>query len=100
MKVRYGIFLYLLFLSWLPATHAALMQTTWTSTVSENDLTSDAARALFTPGEVFTLVAVYDNASKLAIEYSDGPNQIAEFGEGDDILLSSMYDSVTFRASL
>lgn len=87
------------------SSYAAMMQTIWTATVS--DAQSTAAPDLFTNGEVFTAIAIYDDAVRRFTRYGDGPNGIAEFGSGDDTInnttnLSSSYtytDNVEFVLS-
>ena len=41
------------------------------------------------PGHAFDITMTYDDAGNTKHTWSDGPNGIAEFGGGDDVLLST-----------
>ncbi len=63
--------------------NAALIEHTYDLTVTSGD------HAQFNVGAVFTITSIFDDESTRMHLYSDGANNVAEFGGGDDILSST-----------
>jgi len=80
-----GVALTLLFTT--ANSHATLIETTITGTI--DSISGATATLYWNIGDSFTVSALYDDAGTVMHVWNDGPNGIAEFGEGDDTLSST-----------
>ena len=85
-KKGLGLFCFLFMFFSATLSHAAMMQTSWTATLSGNIdyTTQDNNNVFVADGTVFSLTAVYDDGQAQASQWNDSANLTAEFGGGDD----------------
>lgn len=81
--------------------HATMIQTSWTATLSGNIdyTTQDNKNVYVADGTVFSLTAVYDDGLVQASEWNDSTNLTAEFGGGDDTYYGPTYGTSNYTAN-